>query len=329
MRIISILICGGLGAKMVSRVPTVLHRVAGKPLFLYPLEALRSLDGVDQIVVVGNEIESAREQISDYLPSDVDFVRQDQAESDMAAVSRILDTVTSDHVLVVEGDRPLLRAVSIRGLVQFHLHHSCNVSIAMTEKNCPRISDDGHVTREVTGIMFNEASAGIFMFNRTWLQEILSRAGKSDALSRRAETCISSLIPHDASCHVCVEQRECLKVISRVDLAAASSAMRMRKNSLLMKAGVLLEDPDHTYIDSQVSIGAGTVIGPGCSIEGDSRIGEGCIIGPHTIIRDSSLADRCLIETAVIESSSLGPGSRVSFGIHLKSNIRMNFSTGG
>lgn len=113
MGIASIVICGGLGAKMVSRVPTVLHRIAGHPLFLYPLDVIRSLQAIDQIVVVGHEIESAPAHISSYPPV-IDFVNQDQEEPGMDTVSRILDTVEADGLLIVEGDKSLLRAESIR-----------------------------------------------------------------------------------------------------------------------------------------------------------------------------------------------------------------------
>lgn len=176
--------------------------------------------------------------------------------------------------------------------------------------------------------MSGYAFAGMSMFKSSWLRESLSRTGNGDVLSHGVRGCVSSVIPRDASCYTYIEQSVCLKIVTRVDLAAASSSMRIRINRLLMKAGMLLEDPDHTYIDSHVSIGAETVIRPGCVIEGDSSIGVGCIIGPHAIIWDSRLGDQCLIETAVIGESSLDPGNRVGVGVHLTPNIQINTGAG-
>jgi bifunctional UDP-N-acetylglucosamine pyrophosphorylase/glucosamine-1-phosphate N-acetyltransferase len=93
-----------------------------------------------------------------------------------------------------------------------------------------------------------------------------------------------------------------------------SSIVREEKNAELMAAGVTLEDPATTYIDRDVEIGIDTVIHPGVTIEGRTKIGEGCEIHSGVRIVDSRLGDRvtiynhCVITSALIDSeATIGP----------------------
>jgi bifunctional UDP-N-acetylglucosamine pyrophosphorylase/glucosamine-1-phosphate N-acetyltransferase len=101
---------------------------------------------------------------------------------------------------------------------------------------------------------------------------------------------------------------------SRTELAEVSRIVRQTKNEELMAAGVTLIDPATTYIDSDVEIGADTVIHPGVAIQGHSRVGAACEIHSHVRIVDSEIADKavildfCLIlGSRIAESATVGP----------------------
>src|SRR4029077_4475896 len=101
---------------------------------------------------------------------------------------------------------------------------------------------------------------------------------------------------------------------SRTELAEVSRIVRQKKNEELMAAGVTIIDPATTYIDSDVEVGADTVIHPGVVIEGHTKIGAACEIQGSVRIRDSEIADRvtiqnfCLIIGArVADGASIGP----------------------
>src|SRR5439155_26054759 len=82
---------------------------------------------------------------------------------------------------------------------------------------------------------------------------------------------------------------------SRGELAALSRIVRHEKTAALMAAGVTIEDPDTAYIDGDVTIGADTIVRPGVSIEGRTRIGSGCEIHSGARIVDSAIGDRVTI----------------------------------
>ena len=77
--------------------------------------------------------------------------------------------------------------------------------------------------------------------------------------------------------------------------------------------GVLIEDPNTTYIYDEVEIGAGTVIHPNCTIKSDVVIGENCEIGPNSFIREHcNLANKVKIGNCVeIKKVTVGEGSKI------------------
>ncbi|NLD11482.1 UDP-N-acetylglucosamine diphosphorylase [Aminicella lysinilytica] len=78
-----------------------------------------------------------------------------------------------------------------------------------------------------------------------------------------------------------------------------------------LKNGVEFVDINSAYIDPQVKIGAGTVIGPCVTLEGATVIGEGCHIFQNTRIQDSEIGDGVEIQSSVIIESSVGKDTKV------------------
>ncbi|HNR46705.1 MAG TPA: DapH/DapD/GlmU-related protein, partial [Anaerolineaceae bacterium] len=129
---------------------------------------------------------------------------------------------------------------------------------------------------------------------------------------------------------VCLDDpTEAMGINTRVHLAEAEALLRRRTNTALMLSGVTLIDPDHTYIEPGVQIGADTIIYPNTYLRGATRIGSGCAIGPNTILEDTTVGDRCTIlaavtEKAVIEDEvSMGPFCRLRKGAHLQRGVHM------
>jgi bifunctional UDP-N-acetylglucosamine pyrophosphorylase/glucosamine-1-phosphate N-acetyltransferase len=86
-----------------------------------------------------------------------------------------------------------------------------------------------------------------------------------------------------------------------------------------MAAGVTIEDPQTTYVDPDVTIGADTIVHPGVSIEGRSTIGSGCEIHSGARIVDSRVGDRVTVKNhCVITDSSLHDDSIVGPFAHLR-----------
>ena len=97
-----------------------------------------------------------------------------------------------------------------------------------------------------------------------------------------------------------------------------------------MRAGVTVVDPQATYIDAEVEVGQDTVIEPGVSLLGRTRLGRDCYIRNHCTITDSSLGDRVLLrpccvvdESEIASGATLGPFARLRGGAVIGENARI------
>lgn len=79
----------------------------------------------------------------------------------------------------------------------------------------------------------------------------------------------------------------------------------------LVSAGVNVMDPNNTYIDPRVRIGAGTVILPGTILRGRTVIGENCEIGPNTVINHCTVGDETVVNASQINDSTVGRGTNI------------------
>lgn len=84
--------------------------------------------------------------------------------------------------------------------------------------------------------------------------------------------------------------------------------------------GVKFVDEFQAYIDENVQIGAGTLIGPCVTLEGNTVIGENCFIGQNTVIKDSKIDDNVNIKSSVITESTVGSGTSVGPFAYLRPN---------
>ena len=90
------------------------------------------------------------------------------------------------------------------------------------------------------------------------------------------------------------------------------------KRAQLLAAGVVMMDPASVYVDSQVTVGAGTVLLPGTILRGETRVGEQCEIGPNTMLTDCTVEDRVRINTAQCEQSEIRAGCEIGPYTHIR-----------
>ncbi|MBI3760937.1 MAG: bifunctional UDP-N-acetylglucosamine diphosphorylase/glucosamine-1-phosphate N-acetyltransferase GlmU, partial [Chloroflexi bacterium] len=122
---------------------------------------------------------------------------------------------------------------------------------------------------------------------------------------------------------------EIIGVNTRVHLAELETALRRRINRNWMENGVTLIDPAATYIAPAATIGRDTTLLPNTHLEGSTTVGENCVIGPNTIIRDTTIGNHCEIECSVLEGAvvedevEIGPFAHLRTGAHLARGAHM------
>jgi bifunctional UDP-N-acetylglucosamine pyrophosphorylase/glucosamine-1-phosphate N-acetyltransferase len=224
-------------------------------------------------------------------------------------------------VLVVAGDMPLVRRETLADLVDARLERGDALTLATTELDDPtgygRIvrSPDGGLTaivehRDCTDeqLAINEVNVSYYCFDSHMLIDGLSRLTPNAAKGEYYLTDLVTTFRRDGervSAVVKVPPADALGINSRLDLALVSRAMQDRFQRALLGEGVSIVDPDNTWIEADVSVGADTVIYPFSFIGLGATLGEGCRVGPFAHVKAGETHD---------DGAVVGPGSRLEVG---------------
>jgi len=337
-----VILAAGQGTRMKSRLPKVLHTIAGRPMVMYVLDAVTGLVDHKPVLVIGHGAGAVQEAVGDAA---LYAVQEQQLGTGHAVLqARQAAQGQADTVLVLYADMPLLSTDTLRALIEAHQAQTGPITMLI----CTR--DDamgfGRIQRNAQGrvagiveeaqatpeqLAIKELNPGVYCFHGEWLWDHLPRL----PLSPKGEYYLTDLIGmavaegHAVEAIVVRDPVETLGVNDRVHLAQVEGIIRQRIRERLMRAGVTMTDPGSTYVDALVQVGQDTVLYPNTHLQGKTRIGTDCQVGPNTIVRDSAVGDRCrllaaVIEEAVIENEvSIGPFAHLRKGAHLADGVHM------
>jgi len=316
----AVILAAGKGVRMRSELPKVLHRVAGKPVVLYIVEAVRAA-GIEHITLV---VGHGRELVEEALAGlDLNFVVQAEQLGTGHALMQAQDHINpEDTLLVLAGDTPLLRQETLTQIVDFHVREQAEATVLTCEFEHPY--GYGRVIRESDGSfariveqkdaspqeqLVKEINSGIYCFQAGAAFAALQGIKTSNAQGEYYLTDVLEILKKGGKkvLPLLLEAAEDIYGINdRVQLAFAEKIMRQRKNRALMQSGITLIDPDSTFVDNDVEIGPDTIILPNTMIEGRTIIGSGCQIGPNTRINDSRLGNDVVVESSRIKEAVVG-----------------------
>jgi len=340
--IYSIVLAAGLGKRMLSKKPKVLHKVCGTSLIDHALNAIEAITTQKPVVVIGHQAEA----VEAHIGNRASCVLQSEQLGTAHAVAQAEKLLIGKKglTLITYGDMPLLSAHSLQSLVEIQQMNAGPLSILTVIADDPRgfgriiRKSDGTVERIVeeseassTEKKIKELNVGCYCVENEWLWKNLSMI----KISPKGEYYLTDIVElavvagKSVKAVVIEELNEAIGVNNRVHLAEAEKQMRERINRAWMLAGVTLIDPTSTYIDHEVTIGKDTVIHPNTYLHGDTRIGEDCQIGPGCVMRDTVVGNGCTIiyadtDRAVVgDRVEIGPFARLRKGAVLKEGVHM------
>jgi bifunctional UDP-N-acetylglucosamine pyrophosphorylase / glucosamine-1-phosphate N-acetyltransferase len=255
----------------------------GLPLLEHVRRSVEAFAATPVNVLVGPDAEAVEASLA---REDLRFLRAGGEDgSGIAAVRDLLEG--TETLLVVDGDRPLIRAETLRALLAAH---------------------DG------SGAAATVIGPGVAAFAAPRLRALLEAAAAhpvatfDDAVARLAAAglAVRSFTPDDP--------QETLPVSSLSDLAGATRLLRDRQLAVLLAAGVLVEDPSSTLVGPGVTVEPGAVLRPFTLLEGRTVVRKGASVGPFARVVDSEIGpdaqilDHCFLRECVVEAgASIGP----------------------
>lgn len=328
------ILAAGQGTRFKSKKAKVLHEVGGRPLIAHVVRAAQALSPQAVFVIVGYQAEAAIESLRGLVEAQpektIRFIRQAEPLGTGHALrcGRAALESAAPRLLVLYGDTPLLTPLTLNRFLESHLRSGAAASVLTAQREDP--SGYGRILRDPDGdvsaiveqksaspeqLRIQEINTGIYCFETALLFPKLERLSPDQTTGEFYLTDVIGLLTVGGARVVAYEapdSQEVMGVNNRVELAEVDALLRARKARELMLAGVTIIRPETVLIDPDVKVGVDTVIEPGVSLLGRTRVGEGCRIGAFSVITDSEIADAVSVQpSCVISEAKVASGARI------------------
>ncbi len=339
-----IILAAGEGTRMKSEIPKMLFTICGKTIIEHILDTVLRLN-LDKIYfVVGHKKEQIIEKIKTCLPktqqSKIIFVTQHKQLGSGDAVLQVKKFVDKkiNSLLVLSGDVPL---ITKNTLLKFIAHHNkTNTESCVLTVEIKNPFSYGRIVRDSLGRFsaiveekdatenqrnIKEVNSGIYIFKLPSLWESLKKVKPEN---QKKEYYLTDVIKYceTKTTFLCENEIEVKGINTRADLSEVEDIVREKLLNNLMLNGVSVYMPKTVYIDYFTRISKETIVYPG-SILTKSVIKENCVIGPYSVIENSSVGSNTKIIFSFVSNSkigkncNIGPYGRIRPGVNLFNDV--------
>ncbi|MFK5582017.1 bifunctional UDP-N-acetylglucosamine diphosphorylase/glucosamine-1-phosphate N-acetyltransferase GlmU [Serinicoccus sp. LYQ131] len=333
-----IILAAGQGTRMKSSIPKVLHRIGGRSLLGHALYAARHVAPRHLAVVVRHEREQVAAHVAEVDPR-ATVADQDEVPGTGRACECGLLALPEDltgTVLVTMGDVPLLTGQTLAELTR--VHEERGSAVTLLSAVVPDAGSYGRVVRDADGelaeimefkdakahreagdeyahvVDITEYNSGIYAFDAEVLRRALGQVGQTNAQGEKYLTDVIKIAREEGRtvvAHPLADLMQTEGVNDKVQLATLGKVLNRRLVEQHMRDGVIVVDPDTTWIDADVSIGPDTVIRPGTQILGATTIGAEATLGPDSTVSDCEVGDRASVVRTQAEHARIGADASV------------------
>jgi bifunctional UDP-N-acetylglucosamine pyrophosphorylase/glucosamine-1-phosphate N-acetyltransferase len=333
----------GKGTRLKSKHPKVLHEIGGKPILSHVIAAAKKVvPASDIFVIIGHEADRVREAVAG---TGVNFVVQTEQRGTGHALMVAREALSGnkhgnkyDQVIVLSGDAPLITAETIKVLSGFHSAQNATMTLLSANLDNPfgygRVIRKGKAANaEVLAIVeeksattqqtkIREINSGFYAFDAAALYDNIDKLSTANphgeyyltdmaGVFHRARKKVAAIKTHNAS--------EILGSNTRAEMMVLDAQVRLAKCRALLDQGVTVFYPHTCVIDSDVEVGADTIIEPFVQLLGSTKIGADCRIRSYSVIENSSIADGVIVRPGTImEDSRVGAGAVIGPYSHLR-----------
>jgi len=348
-----VIMAAGKGTRMKSRLPKVLHRLAGRALLAHVMDTTTRLNARSVTVITGHGAIEVEAAIADWYcataHSALNFVRQEPQLGTGHAVQQAIPVLPDDGIaLVLNGDVPLIAEDTLRNLIA----DCAGRHLALLTVDMPDPTGYGRIVRghsaDVQAIIehkdatpaqraLTEIYTGVLAAPNAQLKTWLARLRNNNVQGEFYLTDIVKFaVAENATVHArCIADRVQVDgVNSPVQLAALERAYQRRHAHQLMEQGVRLVDPDRLDVRGRLICAQDVDIDVNCVFEGHVELGEGVQIGANCVIANARIAAGAVIHpfthidgeklgVQVGEGARIGPFARLRPGTNLGAEVHI------
>ena len=323
----AVILAAGMGTRMNSALPKVLHTVAGRTMVGHLLARIDELAFEDAVVVVSPETTLVADAVAP-IKTAVQSETLGTAHAVLAAEAAL--GKFSGDVLILFGDTPLLTRPTLEAMLAAR-HGDDDPAIVVLGFRPDDGTGYGRLIKRGNGslegiVEYQDASegqramelcnAGIMAVDGRHLFRLLKDVGKSNAKGEYHLTDIVAIAcARGLRCAVveAEDPDEVMGINTRIDLARAEAVAQRRLRDAAMLAGVTLRDPGTVHINFDTRFGRDVAIGPNVFFGAGVTVGDNVEIRSSCHIDGASIADGAIIGPF----ARLRPGARIGAEAHI------------
>jgi bifunctional UDP-N-acetylglucosamine pyrophosphorylase/glucosamine-1-phosphate N-acetyltransferase len=342
-----VILAAGMGKRMQSALPKVLHPLAGKPLLQHVIDAARSLVPSKLCVIYGHGGAAVPAMVAGLAAEGqapiATALQEPQLGTGHAVMQALPQLDDAQPTLILYGDVPLTTVASLRALVD--AAGNDKLGILTVEQSNPfglgrivreggkivRIVEEKDASAEEKAI--HEINSGILVVPTVHLKKWLSSLSNNNAQGEYYLTDIVAKAVADGVDVVSAQpsaEWEVAGVNSKVQLAELERRHQLNIAQRLLEQGVTLMDPARIDVRGELICGRDVTIDVGCVFEGRVELADGVTLGPHSVLINASIGAGahikpfCHIEEAVVGAASqIGPYARLRPGTTLAEDVHI------
>ena len=339
--LVAVIMAAGKGTRMKSKLPKVMHSLAGKTLIEHVLDMVDHAGIERSLVIVGHGRESIEARINKRAEMVVQTEQLGTGHAVMQAIPYLDDNQT---ILVLSGDQPLLRSETIEALIELHQAQKASATVLTAYMEQPfgygRIIKEGEnlvkivEEKDATSAERNikEVNTGTYCFRGLALKDALTKITTQNAQGEYYLTEVFDiLLKHEKKVltYCTPNSHEALGINSRGQLAEAEGIIHKRILEHWMAEGVTIVDPASTFIDADVELAQDVTLLPFTRLLGKTRIEEDAVIGPQTSIenctvgRGAEVFNSVARDAVIGERCHIGPFSYLRPGTRLEAEVKV------
>ncbi|MCK5632519.1 bifunctional UDP-N-acetylglucosamine diphosphorylase/glucosamine-1-phosphate N-acetyltransferase GlmU [bacterium] len=339
----AIILAAGKATRFKTGRTKLLEKICGQEMVLYSTKMLAYLQ-IESTVVVGHQKEKIKKIVSDHHKDTISFAHQEEQKGTGHAVLCTRDKWNKDNILVLNGDMPLVSPQVIKKLYKTHQGKKAAISFVVSHLEHPGHAY-GRVIQEKNSVKIVEAkdftgdptkhcwiNAGIYLINKKFLQESIDQLKTDNANQEFYLTDLVGIASDNKKTVATIPAPfDLVRGINTLEeLWATEEVQRAHLIRYWMQNGVRFVKAQNIHLDITVKIGAGSIIGGGVYLLGNTIVGNNCNIQEYTRLENATIGDNSTIKSHTVindsilyENVSVGPFAHLRNGTVVEQNAKI------
>ena len=329
------ILAAGKGTRMASSLPKVLHKLSGKTLLQRVINSCNELKPDKIFIIVGHKSKEVEDSV--LKNKNIHFIVQNPQKGTGHAI-QVLSQQVKKHegkLMVLNGDVPLIKAETLKGLIKYHESKTADVSLITSRKKNPHgygrvFTENNLIKRIVEEKDCNKdecsellTNAGIYCFSWESLSKIINTLKSNNKQKEIYLTDTIALLKNSYSFEV-EDNGELQGINNRVQLSECEETIQTLIKKKHMLGGVTIINPASCTISEESIIGLDVIIEANTHIRGNSKISNNCKIGPNSFIKDTVIHDNCEIINSTIFNSKIMDHVKIGPYSHIRPNCEIS-----